>query len=80
MQTDEYLSPDEIRSLTGKTWRASQIHELKYMGILHRVRSDGSIAVMRKHIEDSLRRSPDENHQKSSRRKTQPNFEALKNA
>lgn len=49
-----FYSPEEIFLLTGKTRRPSQIRELRFMGIEHRLRSDGSILVSRMHVEKLL--------------------------
>lgn len=50
MNTEPFLLPDEIRNMTGKQRRPAQVKVLKAMGIEHKVRPDGSIAVLRAHI------------------------------
>jgi hypothetical protein len=44
------LSYDELVELTGRRRRDAQLIALKYMGIEHRVRPDGSLAVLRSHV------------------------------
>lgn len=46
-----FLSKDELRDLTNRIQYAAQIRTLRAMGIQHCVRPDGSIAVMRSHVE-----------------------------
>lgn len=45
-----FLSEDELASLTHKRRKDAQQKELRFMGIDFRLRSDGSIAVLREHI------------------------------
>ncbi|AIU28357.1 hypothetical protein LV28_18880 [Pandoraea pnomenusa] len=49
-----FLSRDEVCELTGRRQHAAQARALRAMGIEHRVRPDGSIAVLRTHIEAEL--------------------------
>lgn len=71
-----FLTPQEIDELTdrhGKHRRvATQRAALRAMGIEHRVRPDGSIAVLRAHVENLLG-APDSGKVPDA----QPNFEAL---
>lgn len=46
-----FLDSDEIRELTCRVQHAAQVRVLRGMGIEHRVRPDGSVAVMRAHAE-----------------------------
>lgn len=46
-----FLTPDEVRELTGRLRRDAQAAALRHMGIEHKVRPDGSIAVLRAHVE-----------------------------
>ena len=51
MKSDStFLESDELQELTGRKQRSSQIRELRYMGIEHRIRRDGSIAVLCDHL------------------------------
>lgn len=49
-----FLNPAEIRELTGKRNRKSQIEVLGLLGITHKVRPDGSILVMRTYLEQEF--------------------------
>ena len=49
-----FLTEAEIRELTGRRVRSSQVKVLRYMGIDHKVRPDGSVAVLRSHVEHQL--------------------------
>ncbi len=46
-----FLSRAEIADLTRKQHRDAQARVLRAMGVEHRVRPDGSVAVARAHIE-----------------------------
>ena len=48
------LTPEELEQLTGKRRRDAQIRALRYMGVEHKVRPDGSVAVLRAHVEKLL--------------------------
>ncbi|MBM3114573.1 DUF4224 domain-containing protein [Jeongeupia naejangsanensis] len=49
-----FLSQSEIRELTNCTQRRTQITALNTLGIEHRIRPDGSVLILRKHIERLL--------------------------
>ena len=49
-----FLDDDEVVSLTQRTRRSAQSRVLSFMGIEHRRRPDGSIAVLRAHVERML--------------------------
>lgn len=46
-----FLSKEELQALTNRIQHAAQVRTLRSMGIQHCVRPDGSVAVMRGHIE-----------------------------
>lgn len=48
------LTEQELRDLTGRRVRSSQVKVLRYMGIDHKVRPDGSVAVLRAHVEHQM--------------------------
>lgn len=48
------LTPDELKDLTHYTRPAAQIRALRAMGIDHKVRPDGSVAVLRSHVEGQM--------------------------
>ena len=45
-----FLDGGEVAQLTGRTRRDAQVRALRYMGIEHRERPDGSVAVLRSHV------------------------------
>ena len=49
-----FLTRLEIIELTNRTRRHAQVRTLIFMGIHHVVRPDGSIAVLRSHVEHML--------------------------
>lgn len=71
--SDMFLTEDEVCELTAKRQHAAQIRVLRQMGIEHRERPDGSVAILRAHVEAILGVTP----AKRTRKKTEPNFEAL---
>lgn len=46
-----FLSDEELHELTKRTRRGAQARALRAMGIEHRVRGDGSVVVLRAHVE-----------------------------
>lgn len=48
------LSPEEIAVLTGKQRGDAQMRALKRMGIAFKQRPDGSVAVLRRHVENEM--------------------------
>lgn len=69
-----FLTREELKALTGRTQRPAQVAALRHMGIEHRVRPDGSVAVLRAHVERLLgaEETPD-----GKLRKTEPDFDVL---
>lgn len=49
-----FLGDEELASLTGKKRKSSQRVVLNSLGITHKVRPDGSIVVLRSHVEKVL--------------------------
>jgi hypothetical protein len=49
-----FLNDDELYQLTGAKRRDTRVRILRAMGIEHRVRPDGRVIVLRKHIEALL--------------------------
>lgn len=66
-----FLSEEELVELTKKKRRPSQITVLRFMGIEHKIRPDGSVAVMRAHAEREFGAAEQATR---SRRKTVPDF------
>lgn len=46
-----FLTDKELYALTGRKRRDAQVRSLRFMGIEHRLRPDGSIAVLRAHVQ-----------------------------
>jgi hypothetical protein len=69
-----FLNDEEVSSLTQRVQRAAQARVLRSMGIEHRARPDGSLAVLRAHVEQSfgIGSAP-----KRARPPTEPNWGAL---
>lgn len=59
MQTDTFLVPEEVVALTNRKVRSAQVKALKAMGIEHKVRPDGSVAILRNHITKIFDGSPE---------------------
>lgn len=49
-----FLTEEEIRELTNRKQRCSQAMVLRALGITHKVRADGSLVVLRAHVEQEL--------------------------
>ena len=49
-----FLTPEEIRMATGKIMHSAQIAALRRMGIVCKVRPDGSPLVLKAHAEEEL--------------------------
>jgi hypothetical protein len=47
---DMFLSPDELIELTGRRRRDAQVTQLNKMGIVYKVRADGTVVVLTAHV------------------------------
>lgn len=54
MLTRLLLAADELRDLTGRLRPGAQGRALRAMGIEHKARPDGTLAVLRAHVEAAL--------------------------
>ena len=70
-----FLEPDEIKGLTNKLRRPSQVKVLNSMGIEHRVRPDGSVAILRAHITKVFDGNPEA--ARKTTKSAQPNWAAI---
>lgn len=69
-----FLTREEVAALTGRVRRDAQQRALRAMGVEHRVRPDGSVAVLRAHVEQVFGLRPE----KAKPAKTQePNWDAV---
>lgn len=74
MVTDTFLSFEEVHALTHRKVRSAQVRALKTMGIEHRVRPDGSVAILRAHITKVFDGSTEA---KKQTKHAEPNWEAM---
>ena len=75
MSTNIVLTKDEVEALTGRHRKDAQIKALRFMGIEHRVRPDGTVAVLKAHIEQILGATNQSPRQRNIR--SEPNWAAL---
>jgi hypothetical protein len=73
--TNIVLTKDEVEALTGRHRKDAQIKALRFMGSEHRVRPDGTVAVLKAHIEQILGAASPAPRQRSIR--SEPNWAAL---
>jgi len=67
------LTDKELIELTGRSRRCAQVRVLCYMGIEHKVRPDGSVAVLKAHVDKVMGGDVYDYHQKLS----EPNWSAI---
>ncbi|WP_183707112.1 DUF4224 domain-containing protein [Paraburkholderia tropica] len=72
MGSSLFLTQDEMVELTGRRQRASQVQALRSMGIEHKVRADGRVLVLRKHVEEAF----GAREHKASEPEAEPNWDA----
>jgi hypothetical protein len=71
-----FLEPEEVQRLTDRLRRPAQVKVLRSMGIEHKVRPDGGVAILRAHITKVFDGSPEAaspRHQKMA----SPNWQAI---
>lgn len=73
--TSIVLTKDEVEALTGRHRKDAQIKALRFMGIEHRVRPDGTVAVLKAHIDQILGATSPSPRQRNIR--SEPNWAAL---
>lgn len=69
-----FLDMDELRELTARQQHSAQAKVMRAMGIEHRARPDGSLAVLRLHVEQVLGAAPGQRRQRAP---VEPNWGAL---
>jgi hypothetical protein len=69
-----FLTADEISSMTDRVQRAAQAKMLNAMGIAFKRRADGTLAVLRSHVEKQF---GDEPERQPKKKEFQPNWGAL---
>lgn len=70
-----FLETEEVNELTGKKRKSAQIRALRSMGIEHKIRPDGTVAVSRNHVEKILGGSIPESD--TIKEKFKPDWSAL---
>lgn len=78
LMPEPFLEPEHITKLTKKKRRPAQLRVLKGMQIEHKVRPDGSIAILWAHISKVFDGNPSETPRKTNKTAS-PNWEALTN-
>lgn len=73
---ETFLQPAEVQGLTGRVRRHAQVQALRSMGIEHRVRPDGDVAILRAHISKVFDGNP-EATSRNHHRSTSPNWLAI---
>ncbi|WP_193088683.1 DUF4224 domain-containing protein [Advenella sp. FME57] len=75
MSETTFLRTSELISLTDRIRHDAQVRALKFMGIEHRVRPDGSIAVLRAHIHHEF--GAGSGATDTTNKEIEPNWEAI---
>lgn len=68
-----FLDEDEVREMTDRKTRSAQRKMLNALGITYKVRADGSVLVLRAHVERELGGAP---AQSARKREFIPNWNA----
>lgn len=68
-----FLTAEELREMTKRTQYRAQIRVLRALGIAHKVRPDGSVAVLRAHVEKEFGAGVSS----SSPKKREPNWNVI---
>lgn len=55
--SDTFLTREEVRELTGRVRHKLQASVLSLLGIEHKIRPDGTVIVLRAHVEHLLGRT-----------------------
>lgn len=69
-----FLDDDELRSMTKRVQRTAQAKMLRSMGIAFKRRADGTLAVLRAHVEKEFGAGKDRQPRKSE---FEPNWSGL---
>lgn len=70
-----FLTDQEIADLTHRQRKPAQARVLTFMGIEHKPRPDGSLVVLRAHVDKLFGVAI---YTEKSKRKTQPDFDLVK--
>lgn len=69
-----FLDDEELRSMTKRIQRGAQAKMLRSMGIVFKIRADGTLAVLRAHAEKEFGVTPE---RKSKAKEFQPNWDGF---
>lgn len=69
-----FLDDDELRSMTKRVQRTAQAKMLRSMGIAFKQRADGTLAVLRAHVEKEFGAGKE---RQSKAKEFQPNWSAV---
>jgi len=69
-----FLDDDELRSMTHRVQRAAQAKMLRSMGIAFKQRADGTLAVLRAHVEKEFGAGAE---RKTKAKEFHPNWSAV---
>lgn len=67
------LTHAELVELTGRRVKTAQVRVLRFMGIEHKLRPDGSVAVLRAHVDQAMGASDGDRRQVE----VEPNWSAM---
>jgi hypothetical protein len=70
-----FLNPSEIEGLTFRVRRSAQVKVLRAMGVEHKVRPDGSVAILRDHVSKVFDGSTSTTHRRP--KSVAPNWAAI---
>lgn len=70
-----FLTENEIIELTQRRYRNAQVQAITQMGIDHKVRPDGSVTILREHIQKMF---SGETVETKRRKKSEPDFSEVK--
>lgn len=69
-----FLTEEEIKDLTQRVQHQAQAKMLNALGLTHKVRSDGSLLVLRSHVEKELGGAP---AARSKAKVVEPNWDGV---
>jgi hypothetical protein len=52
--TTTFLTSEKVIEMTGRFQRSAQTRELTHMGVIHKLPADGSVLVLRAHVEQLM--------------------------
>lgn len=67
-----FLTEEEVRSLTNRVQHQAQAKMLRSIGMMFKIRSDGSLLVLRAHVEQELGGAP---KAKAKKKEVEPNWD-----